>query len=81
MNLPLADTDAAAVPAVELQASRHDTYRLGRVFHLVGRRRNRPVTRIGSLTVRRPNRQDAGERQIRASVSALRAATERSARR
>jgi hypothetical protein len=44
MNLPLADTDAAAVPAVELQASRRDTYRVGRVFHLVGRRRNQPVT-------------------------------------
>jgi len=42
MNLPLADTDAA----VELQTGRRDTYRLGRVFHLVGRRRNRPVTRI-----------------------------------
>jgi len=46
MNLPLADTDAAAVAAVALQASRRDTYRLGRVFHLMGRRRNRPVTRI-----------------------------------
>jgi len=46
MNLPLADTDAAAVAAVELQTGRRDTYRLGRVFDLVGRRCTRPVTRI-----------------------------------
>jgi len=63
MNLPLADTDAAAVAAVELLAGRRDTYRLGRVFRLVERRCNRPVTRIRKPTVRRRNRQDPGQRQ------------------
>jgi hypothetical protein len=38
LDLPLADTDVAAVADVELQASRHDPYRqLSRLFHLVGR--------------------------------------------
>lgn len=39
LDLPLAETDVAAVAAVELEASRRDPYRqLSRVFHLVGRR-------------------------------------------
>lgn len=39
LDLPLADTDVAAVADVELQASRRDPYRqLSRVFHLIGRR-------------------------------------------
>ena len=42
LDLPLAETDAAAVAAVELQASRRDPYRqLSRVFHLVGSRADR----------------------------------------
>ncbi len=44
LDLPLAETDVAAVAAVELQASRRDPYRqLSRVFHLVGRRTDRPM--------------------------------------
>lgn len=40
LDLPLADTDVAAVAAVELRASMRDPYRqLSRVFHLVGHRR------------------------------------------
>jgi len=39
LDLPIDDTDVAAVAAVELEASRRDPYRqLSRVFHLVGRR-------------------------------------------
>jgi SAM-dependent methyltransferase len=39
MDLPVEDTDVAAVAAVEMQASLRDPYRrLSRVFHLVGRR-------------------------------------------
>jgi S-adenosylmethionine-dependent methyltransferase len=39
MDLPVDDTDVAAVAAVEMQASLRDPYRrLSRVFHLVGRR-------------------------------------------
>jgi len=38
LDLPLAETDVAAVADVELRASRRDPYRqLSRVFHLVGR--------------------------------------------
>jgi SAM-dependent methyltransferase len=38
LDLPLNDTDVAAVADVELQASRRDPYRqLSRVFHLIGR--------------------------------------------
>ncbi len=44
LDLPVAETDVEAVAAVELQASRRDPYRqLSRVFHLVGRRTDRPV--------------------------------------
>jgi 2-polyprenyl-3-methyl-5-hydroxy-6-metoxy-1,4-benzoquinol methylase len=40
LDLPVADTDVAAVADVELRASRQDPYRqLSRVFHLVGRAR------------------------------------------
>jgi S-adenosylmethionine-dependent methyltransferase len=39
LDLPLDDTDVAAVAAVELQASLRDPYRaLSRVFHLVGQK-------------------------------------------
>ena len=39
MDLPVEDTDVAAVAAVEMEASLRDPYRqLSRVFHLVGRR-------------------------------------------
>jgi S-adenosylmethionine-dependent methyltransferase len=40
LDLPVEDTDVAAVAAVELQAGLRDPYRqLSRVFHLVGQRR------------------------------------------
>ncbi len=43
LDLPLAETDVAAVADVELQASHRDPYRrLSRVFHLVGRQVDPP---------------------------------------
>lgn len=47
LDLPLAETDVAAVAEVELRASRRDPYRqLSRVFHLVGRRAAGPGSRL-----------------------------------
>lgn len=41
LDLPLAETDVAAVAAVEFEAGRRSPYRqLSRVFHLIGRRRS-----------------------------------------